>query len=76
MSLGKRPNGPFEWITCAVPVTRCRTSPVVLPERDHPPLKRALLYGSSTRDARGGHYVVGIASDYHPVILRIQPSVH
>jgi hypothetical protein len=76
MSLGQHPNGPFVWITCAVPVTRCRTSPVVLPERDHPPLKRALLYGSSTRDARGGHYVVGIASDYRPVILRIQPSLH
>ena len=74
MSLGQRPNAPFEWITCAVPVTRCRATPVVLPERDHPPLKRALLYGSSTRDGRGGHYVVGIAGDYRPVILRIQPS--
>jgi hypothetical protein len=31
-----------------------------------------LLYGSSTRDASGGHYLVGMGPGYRPIVLRIQ----
>jgi len=35
-------------------------------------INRALLYGSSTRDSTGGHYVVGMGNGYRPMVLRIR----
>jgi hypothetical protein len=47
-------------------------SPLEIPGRDTESVNRSLLYGSSTRDAKGGHYVVGLGTDYHPIAIRIQ----
>ena len=76
-SLARRPRQPWEWISCDVGSTppSCRAAEIATPDVDSGVLNRALLYGSATRDASGGHYVVGIGRDYRPVILRVLPNV-
>ena len=68
----RRAGQAWEWVTCDVKLTSCKVSLLEVPGRDAAALNRTLLYGSSTRDAKGGHYVVGIGNDYHPIAIRIQ----
>jgi hypothetical protein len=62
--------GAWEWVSCDLGTRECSVAPLVVPGRTAPALGRTLLYGSSTRDNNGGHYVVGI--DSGPVALRVQ----
>ena len=61
-----------------LPEVRRRISPLTveeyhrLSEFNESVTSRMLLYGSSTRDASGGHYLVGMGPGYHPIVLRIQ----
>lgn len=72
-SLARRHRRPWEWVTCQVPSLACSTATLVVPGRDEAALNRTLLYGSATRDAAGGHYLVGVGNDARPVILRVRP---
>lgn len=63
--------GPWDWVSCGWPTLVCTARPLV-PEQSVPDVRRTLLYGSSTRDARGGHYLVGMDANYRPVVLRVQ----
>jgi hypothetical protein len=63
---------PWEWVSCQpLAPLECRVRRLEFPSVPFDPT-RAIFYGSSTRDIRGGHYVVGIAND-RPVVVRIQP---
>ena len=72
-SLARRAGQPWQWVSCGVLPLACGAATLVVPGRDEAVLNRTLLYGSATRDASGGHYLVGIGNDYRPVILRIRP---
>jgi hypothetical protein len=68
----------FQWLTCAVDHLPCRAVPLAVEAMDPALLARAALYGSATRDDRGGHYVVGAlpipgGNLYDPLVLRIEP---
>jgi hypothetical protein len=67
--------GPYQWLTCATDEEPCRPAPFVVPGMDPAALTRTSLYGSATRDAQGGHYVVGITPGQalEPIVLRVQP---
>jgi hypothetical protein len=65
------PNG-WEWVTCPFPALSCTASPIHLHEFNDDVTSRMLLYGSSTRDASGGHYLVGMGPGYRPIVLRVQ----
>jgi hypothetical protein len=73
-SLLRRPGRPWEWVTCSIAAAACAAAPFELPDRDVAALNRTLLYGSSTRDRSGGHYVAGISGG-RPIVVRIQPTV-
>ena len=65
----------WEWTRCTWPNVACVASPLGLTGYpDGPP--SMLLYGSSTRDSRGGHYVVGMGPGYRPIVLRIPESTN
>ena len=72
LSSAVRRTGPWEWLTCDVTLVNCKVSPLDVPGRDSAWITRTLFYGSATRDAKGGHYLVGIGSDYRPIAIRIQ----
>jgi hypothetical protein len=72
LSLVRRADAPWEWLACTVSGHVCQVATFAAPGREPAVLGRTLLYGSSTRDAKGGHYVVGMGSDYRPVALRVQ----
>lgn len=76
-ALAQTPAGPYEWLTCSGDGTSCRAAPFEVSGLNL--LKGTLLYGSATRDARGGHYVVGstLAPDgqtFEPVVLKVDPT--
>jgi hypothetical protein len=71
--------GVYEWLTCSVERVPCRPQLLSVPGVETDILNAALLYGSATRDAQGGHYVVGIARipgthKNEPIILRVEPA--
>lgn len=67
----------YEWVTCDA-ATRCTAAPFVAEGIEPERLNRSSLYGSSTRDASGRHYVVGIgptaANQLAPMILQVTPG--
>ena len=73
---GGDPTGaPDQWLRCDPDGSRCAVSAFVVDGVDMGSVPSS-LYGSSTRDARGGHYVVGRwrrADEFKPVVLRVQP---
>jgi hypothetical protein len=71
-SVVQRSYKPFDWVTCDLAHTQCEVASLSIPGVSEQQQRKTLLYGSSTRDATGGHYVVGIGADYHPIVLRIQ----
>jgi hypothetical protein len=54
-----------------------RVAPFAVGSMDESVVSRMLLYGSSTRDSLGNHYVVGIAANGSngemPIVLRVTP---
>jgi hypothetical protein len=67
----------YQWLTCDAGGYACDIAPLEVSSYAPGTLARSSLYGSTTRDARGGYYVVGIgpsASGLAPMILRVQPS--
>ena len=69
-TLTRRAQGTWEWISCTRSLDSCDRSSLAVTGLDAAGLDRALLYGSATRDARGGHYLVGMLS-YRPLVLRV-----
>ena len=68
--IGRRANGPFEWITYDLQTIRSTAESIPLPELGIDPDK-TLLYGSLARDDAGNCYLVGI-TDNRPLALRVQ----
>jgi hypothetical protein len=66
----------YHWLTCDIERRSCDVRPFDV-EGYSERLNRSSLYGSSTADAMGGHYVVGIgpapAGGLMPMIFRVQP---
>jgi hypothetical protein len=64
--------GSWDWVTCTWPTMNCTAAPIHVPGFEDGPTYSMLLYGSATRDAKGGHYLVGMGPGYRPIVLRIQ----
>jgi len=67
--------GGYQWLTCDVAALSCRVAPFGLAGTESTTIARSALYGSSTRDAHGNHYVVGTVGGDRPIVLRVQPRV-
>jgi hypothetical protein len=68
--------GPWQWVTCSWPAMVCQAHAFHLDSAAIGDTDRMLLYGSSTRDVQGGHYVVGMGPNYHTVALRVLDREH
>ncbi|MCU1381409.1 MAG: hypothetical protein JWL71_106 [Acidobacteria bacterium] len=68
-----------QWLTYDLTTATCRVAPFAVHAKDGSMVTRGLFYGSSTRDVRGDHYVVGSvptdAGDTRPIVLRVRPRV-
>jgi hypothetical protein len=64
---GSGDGGPFEWVARDLGTHRSRAAPLRVPDLP----EGLLLYGSVTRDGRGGFYLVGTAGG-RPVVLRAE----
>jgi hypothetical protein len=75
--LGEGASGRYQWLTFDLKNGVCRVAPFASGNMDDAVVSRMLLYGSSTRDSQGNHYVVGIApagnSGSGPIVLRVSP---
>ena len=69
--------GSYQWLTCELAAVSCRVAPFQSSGSVSAAIAGAALYGSSTRDAHGVHYVVGTVpvtgEGNRPVALRVQP---
>ena len=69
--------GRYQWLTLDLKSSVSRVAPFTVGGMDEAVVSRMLLYGSSTRDPQGNHYVVGIASNGStgemPIVLRVTP---
>ena len=69
--------GRYQWLTLDLKNAVSRVAPFTVQAMDDSVVSRMLLYGSSTRDSQGNHYVVGIASNGSggemPIVLRVMP---
>ena len=63
----------FEWLACETSGAKCGVAAFESPAVDSSMVNASALFGSSTRDAQGGHYVVGMTRGYKPIVLRVQP---
>ena len=78
-ALARHPKQGYQWLDCQVspegnPSMRCAASPFVVEGMSLADVNNSLLYGSGTRDAGGGHYVVGLGPgpvDADPVAIRV-----
>jgi hypothetical protein len=75
-----RTSAGYQWLTCAVGVAPqpCRSAPFVVPAIEATALGSTAFYGSATRDAQGGYYVVGSTPfrggpTFEPILLRVEP---
>ena len=68
-----------QWLTYDLTTGTCRVAPFAIHDADGALVTRGLFYGSSTRDARGDHYVVGSVptdgGNTRPIVLRVRPRV-
>jgi hypothetical protein len=76
-SLAHTPTG-YQWLTCSVDAAPrlCRLAAFAVPGIEPTVLGSTSLYGSATRDAMGGHYVVGITpagQSLEPIALKVEP---
>jgi hypothetical protein len=71
-SLAKRRGAGWEWVACTWPALTCDVTSIEIAGLAPAAINRSLLYGSSTRDSTGGHYVVGMGNGYRPMVLRIR----
>ena len=71
-SLARVQSGRWDWVSCETEGPSCRVAPFQVGGLDEAALRSTLLYGSATRDATGGHYVVGVGHTYRPIALRVQ----
>jgi hypothetical protein len=69
--------GRYQWLTLDLKNGVSRVAPFAVGSMDESVVSRMLLYGSSTRDSLGNHYVVGIAANGSngemPIVLRVTP---
>ncbi len=65
----------FEWVVYDLQTRQSAPMPFDVKTADLPSLRRALLYGSVTRDDAGRFYVVGLAPRGGPLVLRLDCSV-
>ena len=69
--------GRYQWLTFELKNGVSRVAPFSVGNLDDAVMSRSLLYGSSTRDGQGNHYVVGMTSAGGgrtvPVVLRVTP---
>jgi hypothetical protein len=64
----------FDWLVYDLKTNRSTSVPLALDHVGRPPVESLLLYGSITRDSRGGFYVAGSyinRSGQHPILLRL-----
>ena len=74
--IGQGATGRYQWLTFELKTGVSRVAPFAVASLDDAVMSRSLLYGSSTRDAQGTHYVVGATSSGGrtvPVVLRVTP---
>lgn len=69
--------GRYQWLTLDLKNNVGRVAPFAVAGMDESVVSRMGLYGSSTRDSQGNHYVVGIAANGSggemPIVLRVTP---
>ena len=69
--------GRYQWLTLDLKNAVSRVAPFSVDGMDESVVSRMLLYGSSTRDSQGNHYIVGIATNGSkgemPIVLRVTP---
>jgi len=75
--LGDGATGRYQWLTLDLKNNVSRVAPFAAGNMDDSFVGRMLLYGSSTRDSQGNHYVVGIAPNgakgEAPIVFRVAP---
>jgi hypothetical protein len=75
--LAEGATGRYQWLTLDLKNNVSRVAPFAAGNMDDSVVGRMSLYGSSTRDSQGNHYVVGIAptgtKGEDPIVLRVTP---
>jgi hypothetical protein len=74
--IGQGATGRYQWLTFELKTGVSRVAPFVVPSLDEAVTSRSSFYGSSTRDAEGHHYVVGVTpagTRTVPIVLRVTP---
>jgi hypothetical protein len=75
--LAEGATGRYQWLTYELKTGVSRVAPFAVSAMDDAVVSRLLLYGSSTRDAQGDHYVVGVApfgaKGTQPIVFRVTP---
>ena len=74
--IGQGATGRYQWLTFELKTGVSRVAPFVVPSLDEVVTSRSSFYGSSTRDAQGHHYVVGVTPSGTrtvPIVLRVTP---
>jgi hypothetical protein len=74
-NLAEGSSGAYQWLTFDLQSGTCRVAPFAMAGVEPSLMSSSLLYGSTTRDALGQHYVVGIGpiAGNGPVVLRVEP---
>jgi hypothetical protein len=71
---GEGATGRFQWLTLDLKNGVARVAPFAADSIDESVVSQMLLYGSSTRDSQGNHYVVGVMpKGTAPIVLRVTP---
>jgi hypothetical protein len=74
--IGQGATGRYQWLTFELKTGVSRVAPFVVASLDEAVTSRSSFYGSSTRDAQGHHYVVGVTptgTRTVPIVLRVTP---
>jgi len=74
--IGEGATGRYQWLTFQLKTGVSRVAPFAIASLDDAVTSHSLLYGSSTRDPQGNHYVVGVmqsGSRTVPIALRVTP---
>jgi len=74
--IGQGATGRYRWLTFELKTGVCRVAPFAVGNLDEALTSRSSFYGSSTRDAQGNHYVVGVTPSglrTVPIVLRVTP---
>ena len=75
--LAEGATGRYQWLTLDLKNNVSRVAPFAAGNMDDSVVGRMSLYGSSTRDSQGNHYVAGIAptstKGEDPIVLRVTP---